>query len=153
MGRAAFPPYRIDEGDDSLIRARDGYAPVMEICPGDRAPCPKCGTTLRVPHLAIREVRCPQCARDGRDAKWVMGYYPLGEVLLQHLRRIDPRRGGTKDVVAELDRRNRARLRAKEKELSTLSEDVLKDRFTELFDIHSVGFTGREAMWAGPAGV
>src|SRR5687767_7794014 len=48
VGRAALAPLRIAEWDDSLIRARDGYALVMEVRPGTTMPCPFCHGKVEV---------------------------------------------------------------------------------------------------------
>jgi hypothetical protein len=105
VGRAALPPLRITEGDDSLVRARDGYAYVLSIAPGDRVPCPVCRTTLRLPHLTFHEVECPACKAEGRSGGRVRAaYFPLdGSALLSYLHKIDPLRGGHLEAVAEAD--------------------------------------------------
>lgn len=92
VGRAALKPIRIQEWDDSLIQARDGYALVMVIQPGTRMACPFCHLPIDVPLLETREAVCTHCTSKGRDAKFMTAYYPLGEVLIDHLKSWDPER-------------------------------------------------------------
>lgn len=151
VGRAASPPYRIDPYDDSLIRAKDGYAFVMEVRPGDRMPCPACRTELKVPMMETAEVRCGYCKMQGRDARIRAAYYPLGELLIDYLRKIDPERGATKELADEADRANRALLAAQERNVMNSVEAAGKQDFTNIMGIQSVGYTGRERMWDGPS--
>lgn len=92
VGRAALPPLRIKEWDDSLICARDGYAPVMRVQPGTKMACPSCHLPLPVPVMESAEVRCRQCQLRNIDASVVTAYFPLGEKLIDHLRKclMDP---------------------------------------------------------------
>jgi hypothetical protein len=143
VGRAAHPPYRIAEEDDSLIRARDGYAFVMAIRPGDRMPCPIDGLTLKVPVLHTAEVRCDYCRMKGREGRFKAAYYPLGENLIDHLKRIDPERNGHRELVDASDHANKVMLAAKERELSNTIEASTKDHFTSLVGIQSCGYTGK----------
>lgn len=147
VGRAASPPYRIDPFDDSLICARDGYAFVMEVRQGTRMPCPTCHLELPVPVMETCEVRCNYCKMKGRDGRVRAAYYPLGEVLIDYLRKIDPERGATQELADEADRANRAMLAAQERALSNTIEAAGKDAFTKIAGIESVGYTGKEHSW------
>lgn len=145
VGRAALPPIRVDEGRDDLIRAKDGYALVMVIRPGDRMPCRRCGKTLKVPVMRTAEVSCPTCSfQQQRQVAYKASYWPLGESLLEYLRKIDPRNGGTERQVEEVEHSNAKLQAAQEKALKDHGEDVLRDGFTEIMQIPSVGYTGRE---------
>jgi hypothetical protein len=97
-----------DTYSDEWIRARDGYFYVMTIRAGDRMPCPICHSTLKVPVMETREMWCDECRKRGNDGRYVAAFYPLGEVLLDHLRDIDPQNGGPQ--------RARQRMRAKQVE-------------------------------------
>lgn len=117
-GRGALPPLRISEDDDSLIRARDGYWLVMSFQPGDRMACrgiistnpvQRCGCTIKVPHRKTAEVRCGVCMSKGRDGRTLCAFWPFDESLLQHLRRTDPLRDGTRRASRDVDAANLAR--------------------------------------------
>lgn len=106
-GAGALPPIVIDEADDTLVRARDGYWLVMEFSPGDRFPCPgiiekstnqRCGWALKAPMRKGAEVRCPMCRSKGRDGRTVGAYWPFDEFLLEHLRKHNPETWGVVKV-------------------------------------------------------
>lgn len=143
VGRAAHPPYRISAIDDSLIRARDGYTFVMAVRPGDRMPCPHCRLTLKVPVMHTAEVICGYCRMSGRDGRHRAAFFPLGELLIDHLRSIDPERGAHKEMVDAADRANRALMAARERNVSNTIEASTKEHFTQLVGIQSVGYTGK----------
>lgn len=145
VGRAALPPIRVDEGRDDLIRARDGYRLVMIIRPGDRMPCPRCGATLKVPVLRVGEVVCRDCsAKRNRQVAFVASYWPLdGESLFDHLRKIDPLTGGIERMMADIAANNARLKAAEERDLKNYGEAVLRDGFTQIAQIPSVGYTGK----------
>jgi hypothetical protein len=141
VGRAALPPLRIREEDDSLVRARDGYAYVLTIAPGDRLPCPRCGRTLHLPHLEFRETECPSCkvARQ-TGARVRAAYFPLdGSALLSYLHRIDPLRGGNQALVDEAEAQSQATRAAKDATFQDGMHTTLMD--AAIAQIPKVGFT------------
>jgi hypothetical protein len=144
--------YTLSEGrrrdlDDRLTRARDGYVFVLEVTPGTRMPCPVCHLELRVPVMELAEVRCTYCQAAGRDVTVRAGYWPLGESLLDQLRKMDPHTGAIARAVKAADGANAAREASRTRDLSNTNEAILKDHFTQLFQIPSVGYTGREHAW------
>lgn len=141
-GRGSLKPIHVDPHDDQLIRAKDGYWLVMEIQPGDRMPCPVCDNTVRVAVRKFAESRCENCIRHGRDGRFMAGYYPFSESLLEHLRHSDPLRGGLQRMQAEADKANQLRLARAERETARIVEAGTKDAFSRIFDIQSVGYTG-----------
>lgn len=144
VGRMAPNPCHIDEGDDDLIRARDGYIYVMSIRPGDRMPCPDCDYQLSVPVMDTADIRCPYCQLKGRTTRVVAGYWPLNERLIEHLRRIDPLRGGSDEMAAAADAYNESRLKAAEAAYSDTIISAADDDYRRLVGIPSVGYTGKE---------
>src|SRR5262245_29340645 len=76
VGRAVVAPIRISEGRDDLIRARDGYHPVMVISAGDRMRCPTCHYEMKVPVRDTVDVKCEYCGLKGRQTHVVAGYWP-----------------------------------------------------------------------------
>lgn len=122
-GRGALPPIQIDEQDDSLIRARDGYWLVMTFQPGDRMACPVDGTTMQVAHRKSAESTCPTCRSKGRDGRIMAAYWPFGEALLARLKETDPLRGGIQRARDQADRHNQAILdeaERKRKDIATM---------------------------------
>ena len=142
VGRGALPPIHIDPFDDNLIRAKDGYWFICEVRPGTKMPCPSCKATLAVPVLEFAEVRCEQCISKGKDGRYPAGYFPLGEMLLEHLRRTDPLRGAIQRLAAEADKANQLILKQKARSLHNLNEDIGKDSFNRMVGIPQFGYTG-----------
>jgi hypothetical protein len=145
VGRGVFVPYRISEIDDSLIRARDGYAFVLAVRPGTRMPCPHCGLEVKVPVMEFSETKCDYCRMKGRDGRYRAAYFPLGETLIDHLKKIDPERGATRELAEASDRQNRAVLASREREISNTIEASTKENFNRLVGIQQVGYTGKES--------
>jgi hypothetical protein len=144
VGRAALPPFRISEIDDRLIRYRDGYAFVMAIRPGDRMPCPTCHLTVKVPVLKTGEAVCSHCQFKGRDGRYKAAYFPLNDILLEHLRKIDPERGGIERVTAEADQALVQRERSIERNTKNQIEAGIKEDIRRVLQIPQVGYTGKE---------
>jgi hypothetical protein len=147
VGRAALPPIHISEADDDLIRARDGYAFVLAVRPGDRMPCPECAATSARSDFRCAEVKCERCKASGKDARYVAGFFPLGDMLLEYLRSIDPSRRDPYDIIRQLDRRNALLERTRTRDASNQIEAATLDNYKRLVGIQSVGYTGKESMW------
>lgn len=143
VGRAALDPIRIDPDDDRLITARDGYWFVLEVKPAQEVDCPGgCGAKLKVPELTWKEVKCLRCELWGKDPFYMMGYFPLGEALLDHLRYTDPRRGAIKELAKKADEANQKLLDQRKRDLHNEIEAATKDSFNKVFGIPQVGYTG-----------
>lgn len=144
VGRAVVPPVRIDEGRDDLIRARDGYHPVMTVTPGDRMRCPSCNYDLKVPVRDTHDIRCGYCQMMGRTTRVVAGYWPLDDSLIEHLRKIDPHRDAQKELAEEADQHNRLLLKAQEDAALAPAMAAFNDDYRRLVGIPMVGYTGKE---------
>lgn len=143
VGRAALPPIRIDEGNDDLIRARDGYMFVMSVRTGDRMPCPECHLTLRVPVRDTWEITCGYCQLKGRRRSVVAGFWPLDDTLLDYLRKIDPLRGKQSEQAEEADRHNQFLLASQENDAMAPGYAAFDDNYNRLVGIPQVGYTGK----------
>jgi len=106
--------------------------------------CPGCGGTLKVPVLEFKEVRCGSCMSAGLDGRYVAGHFPLGERLFQHLRETDPRRDAIAKLAKKADLANQKLLEASIRDRNNAIEAITKEDFNRLFQIQSVGYTGRE---------
>jgi hypothetical protein len=132
VGRAALKPLRIKDWDDSLICARDGYRPVMMIQPGSRMACWNCHLPIPVPICETAEARCAYCISRNIEARYMTSYYPLGEVLIDHLRKIDPEaQAGLRDRIASEEAREERERRWVEESASLESKEQLKDAFLD----------------------
>lgn len=137
-------PVKIDESRDDLIRARDGYHPVMTITPGDRMRCPYCHYELRVPVRDTHDIRCGFCTLQGRQTRVTAGFWPLDDSLIQHLRMIDPLLDHQTEVAEAADRHNRLLLKSQEEDASRPGYSALSDKYNNLVGIEQVGYTGIE---------
>lgn len=145
VGRAVLPPIHMDDTRDDHIRARDGYAFVMAVRPGDRMPCPTCGDILRVPVMYSGVTQCPRCTRlKGRDIYHNAAYFPLGENLIDHLKSIDPLGDHLRNRLKDIDKNNTALDATKERDFHNYSEGVIKDYFWSSVNFPKVGYTGKE---------
>ena len=153
VGSGSLPPLRIDQHDDSLIRASDGYWLVMEFQPGDRMPCPGivqvyprliCGATLKVPHKVAKETICQACRKAGRDGRTIAVYWPFGEALLEHLRYSDPLRDGTRRQSRSADATNAKIIRDGEWAASNALTSIDAVDYRWLSDIPAAGVTRRK---------
>lgn len=128
--------------DDLKIRLRDGCHYVLEVQPGDRMPCPACRKTLQVPTFEFRELQC-MCGK-----KMAAAYFPLGESLVDHLKRIDPMSGASKQLRFEVNEQNRRATMGQARELGNIVEGAGKDQFNQMAQIQSVGYTKNTGrMW------
>lgn len=143
--------------DDDKVRARDGYARVMEVLPHPHFECPtrvsqepnapRCGVKLDIPMRQRVEVTCLNCRQHGRDGRTRAEYWPLDDRLLDRLKQIDPKRQWAHQQVREMDLENkRAELR---QELDVMNDlDAFNyDWYPRIAGIQSVGYTGREHAW------
>jgi hypothetical protein len=144
VGRAVVAPCKIEEGRDDLIRARDGYHPVMTITPGDRMRCPSCHYDLPVPVRETVDMRCPFCAFHGRTTRIVAGYWPLDDSLIAHLQMIDPLRDGQTELAEAADRHNRMLLQSQEDAAVAPGYAYADENYNRLVGIPQVGYTGKE---------
>jgi len=127
----------LDPWYDELVRARDGYTLAMSIRPGTVMPCPKCDLPLPVPVYALREVRCEQCIRSGRDGKYKAGYFPLENNLIDYIKVRTPSYTGAcvadqQQVLAEQANADRD---YRQERLVAHGRDALKDAFLDQFPV------------------
>lgn len=104
VARASFAPLGRNAFRDDVIRAREGYDLVMVVQAGPEMHCPICDTPVQAPKLETAEVTCKACRRAHSDARIMGGWFPLGEVLIEHLKKCDPERvDQRRRVAAESD--------------------------------------------------
>jgi len=129
--------------DDERIRLRDGFFYVMSVRTGDRMPCPKCGTEIRVPIREMKELSCSVCKGRGLEHRVAAGYFPLDDTLIEHLQSIDPLKGMSRELRNKIDKHN-ADFTAKQRQkvLDQMS-DAMGDDFNRIAGIPSTGYTGK----------
>lgn len=131
VGHGATFPFRVEEWDDLRIAAKDGYAPVMRVQPGDRMACPHCGLAIPVPICESAETACTICTTKNIDCKVMTAYFPLGEVLIDHLKKIDPARREQRERVHAEEQKALAAKHRDEEAGHRESREQLKDAFLD----------------------
>jgi DNA-directed RNA polymerase subunit RPC12/RpoP len=143
VGRGIFtPPKAVEVEDDRWIRARDGYAFFAAVQSTPHRRCPECHLMMDVPQCAFREVRCDYCGFKGLSGRLVLAYFPLGEKLLEHLRKHDPYRDRIRKNVAEADRQNQLRDIREDHAATNSRQDFLYEGL-EATHFASAGFPGK----------
>jgi hypothetical protein len=141
---AALPPFRISEIDDRMIRARDGYHFVMAVKAGNHVPCRTCHLRCRVPELRTGEIRCDYCGTKQRNPKREFGgYWPLNDLLIDHLKKISPENDGHLKAVIEQDRQDVRRETTRKRDIFNHIESATYDDKYQLFDTPFSGYTGK----------
>jgi hypothetical protein len=137
VGRADGMPDRVVD-DDEKVRARDGYHFILTITTGTQFPCEKCHTTLHRPAFRSGYVTCPHCGRPH-----VVGYFPLSDSLIDHLKSLDPERRSLRDLARDIDQRNRD---GESRIIQAKANQVVSgfdDDYRRIFQIPMTGYTGR----------
>lgn len=127
---------------DERIQLRDGYRLFMELREAPKMPCHNCGAGLKLlPHQTI-QATCPRC-------RYVhtVSCFPFGDVLLDELKKLNPRGTYRQNVKRELDRENARKTASAEREASTAIEAATFDLHNTLVGIPSFGYTGKTGAW------
>ena len=73
--------------------------------------------------------------------------WPLGDALLEHLRKTDPERDGLARMWADLEKDEAREADSAKRAGETQTEAIWKEEFTRLFDIQSRGYEGPASYW------
>lgn len=130
--------------DDAGICQRDGYLYLFSIRPGTKMPCPRCPNELDVPVAEIREISCSVCKLNGKEHRVIAGYFPLNECLIDHLKMLDPERGASQRLNAQVLKNNLANQARRGQAVIDTTSDKLNDDFSRIAGIPQVGYTGKE---------
>jgi hypothetical protein len=129
---------------DERVQLRDGYRLFMELREYPQMPCHACGAGLKLKPFTTLQATCPVC-------RYVhtVSCFPFGDVLLDELRKLNPKGPYRDRVKAELDRENARRTAAAEREASTAIEASTFDDYNLLVGIPSFGYAGKTGAWVG----
>jgi DNA-directed RNA polymerase subunit RPC12/RpoP len=125
------------------VRSATGYYRVLETSPGSLVECSYCGKDYSQEFMTLNAAKCTRCGKQEMVMNW-----PLGEALLEHLRKTDPERDGLGRMWADLERDELAKAKSDYREKKNLSEAIWKEEFTRIFDIQSRGYEGPARFWA-----
>jgi hypothetical protein len=129
-------------GLEKSMDLAEGYRTILSVAPSEHMKCPDCFTSISVPKLETKELKCLYCKLRGRSTKIVAGYYPLNSSLINHLKEIDPIRNLDRDLIAEMNDRNEKIQEAQVKQLSKDAEDYSSDNINKLMGILQTGYSG-----------
>lgn len=127
---------------DEAIALRDGYKFFMELRLGTRTPCHGCRATLRIPAFEPVQAICPRC-----QYQHAIAFFPLGDSLLDHLRRLNPKGSYRANIKKEQDRANAAREASLAREAHTHGEAGILDSYNDIVGIPSFSYSGKTAAW------
>lgn len=152
VARGLFPGTRPtrkgwDETNDKYVQHRDGYIEIMEVRTGTLMECPKCGTELKVPFGTTEVIRCPYCRLRGREPHIAAVHLPLGDQLIDYLKKLDPENPISETLNEDLDRQNAALEAAREQDAVNAGVAGFEMDFRRVAGIPGVGYTGKEKMW------
>lgn len=134
-----------DTHSDRWVRARDGFAYIMALTPGDRMPCPLCNLTLKVPVMKTGETHCERCIAQGKDGKYVAAYFPFNHIFIEHLRKIDPYSDLPYRQYQAMKQRDQSRMgNLKRQALDNAGDATLDDKL-QVFEIPHTGYGVKRA--------
>lgn len=133
-----------DSHDDAGIRLRDGYLYLLSIRPGTKMPCPRCASELAVPEFEIREISCGMCKLQGKEHRVAAGFFPLNDMLIDHLKTLDPEREASRRLRNQVESRNHTLQQRQEADVLAMTTDAANDDFIRIAGIPMTGYTGKE---------
>ena len=136
-----------DESSDPYVQHRDGYVEIMEVRPGTSMDCRRCGHELKVPFMETTHVKCGYCTLIGRQTYHAVVHMPLGDILINHLKTIDPENPISERLADDLERKNQALAASMEKDVINRTEAAFEERYLRLRDIPHVHLSGNTKMW------
>jgi hypothetical protein len=136
-----------DESTDKYVQHRDGYIEVMEVRTGTLMDCPRCGHEIKVPFLETEHVKCLYCQLIGRQTYVAAVHMPLGDLLINHLKSIDPENPISERLADDLERKNQALAASMERDAVNKGSAGFEDNYRRIVGIPTVHLSGRTGMW------
>jgi hypothetical protein len=136
-----------DETSDSYIRHRDGVVLVVAVRTGDRMPCPRCHSELKVPFMVTNVVTCGLCKIRGKQSHWPVMFVPLNDDLINYLKKIDPENPISEGLAEQLDQQNELYAQVMEQDAVNQGVAAFEQDYRRVVGIPRVGLTGSTKMW------
>ena len=136
-----------DDTTDAYIRHRDGVVQVMSVRTGTLMDCSRCGTELKVPYMETHFVSCPYCKLRGKNSTFAAVHFPLGDSLIDYLKKIDPENPASERLAEDLDRQNEMLSATMERDALREGSAAAAERYNRLVGIPQVGLSGKTKMW------
>lgn len=141
-----------DESNDRYVEHRDGYVLIMAVRTGDRMPCPRCGHELKVPFMETTHLKCDFCRLMGKSTYVAAVYFPLGDSLIEYLKKIDPENPISEQLAEDLERHNAALAASMERDALRPGEARFADDYNRIVGIPTAHLSGKTKFWL-PKGV
>lgn len=136
-----------DESSDRYAQHRDGYVELMEVRTGTLMECPKCKSELKVPYGFTEVIRCSFCRLRGKEPHIAAVFLPLGDELIDYLKKIDPMNPISERLAEDLDRQNAALDAAREQDAANAAVAGMEQDYRRVAGIPQVGLTGKTKFW------
>lgn len=136
-----------DESSDAYIRYRDGVVHVLSVRTGTVMDCPRCGTEMKVPYMVTHYVHCPLCKMNGHTVGFSVVFMPLGDSLIDYLRKIDPENPISERLAEDLDRQNDALARTMENDAVLAGTAAFEDDYRRIVGIPTAHLSGATDFW------
>lgn len=130
-----------DETHDAYIRHRDGMIHVLSVRTGTLMNCPRCNCELKVPYMVTHLVTCPMCKLRGKQSHYAVVFFPLGDSLIDYLKKIDPENPLSERLADDLDRQNEALAEVMERDALREGTAAMSDRYNRIVGIPQTGWT------------
>jgi hypothetical protein len=144
-GRGIFDVPTAVEGyrvEDERIQMRDGFKPFMELREYPKMPCHGCGAGLKLVPFETIQAKCPKCRYEH-----VVSCFPLGDTLLEHLRKLNPYGTYRANVQRELDRANELKTQTAHRDAGNVVDASTREVYNDLVGIPSFGYSGKTGAW------
>jgi len=136
-----------DESRDEYVRYRDGYVHILSVRTGDRMPCPKCSTDLKVPYNRTEVIKCAMCHLRGKQSFVPAMFVPLNDVLIGYLQNLDPENDASERLNEDVDRANALLAQTMERDALNAGESEMLDRYNRIVGIPQFGYSGKTKAW------
>lgn len=136
-----------DESSDRYIRHRDGVVHVLSVRTGTTMDCPRCRTEMKVPFMETHFVHCPLCKLRGFTNAWAVVHFPLGDSLIDYLKKIDPENPISERLAADLDRQNEKLAEVMEQDALNAGTAAFEQDYRRIVGIPQTFLSGNTKMW------
>jgi hypothetical protein len=109
--------------------------------------CPRCRTEMKVPYMETHFVHCPLCKLRGFTNAWAVVHFPLGDSLIDYLKKIDPENPISERLAADLDRQNEKLAAVMEQDALNAGTAAFEQDYRRLVGIPQTFLSGNTKMW------
>jgi hypothetical protein len=144
-GRGVYDVAVATEGsrlEDESIQLRDGYRLFVELREVPKMPCQGCKVGLKLSPFETIQATCPKC-----KYVHVVACFPLGDSLLDHLRKLNPHGTYRENLKREADRFNELKTQTAHRDAGNVVDASTREIYNDLVGIPSFGYSGKTQAW------